>query len=295
MDVAVHFAIGLICMLAFLFAGCYVAEQVVQLNNLSVDGQVHQVPIRVNDNDMSGHLRLTPVFELMPKRNLDGVLQIGTNKEISSLPQYDTTTNLRWNFPSYVAGLSADYGLSKIISFSAGGNYSQVDGKHFFEWDLGLGLCFDGENSGGRLEAGLQWENIWYRATFDKYEVDHYIFGGEDSVKYLYSFSSNGNRSNVNFYVNLTLNTKFHSSPVNGFVRIGYGSTSLVDNDVLSGQEQGDVSQSVSFISLTPGLFLDIGEWNRIVLGCQFISPSSLNTSNPEWLISPMIQLDFTF
>ncbi len=280
---------------AVAFNGCYIAEPVVQLNNIDVDGPIHQVPIRVTDNDMAGHLRVTPHIEFMPKRKLEGILQIQTDQGITNdFPQYDTTVNLQWTLPSYVAGVSFDCGLSKVVSLSAGGNYSEVNGKHFFEWDLGLGLCFEGENSGGRLEAGIQWEDIFYKATFDQYEVDHY-FSGADSVKYLYSFGGSGTHSNANLYVDLTLNTRFFDSPVNGFIRIGYGETSLIDASMFTGQESENISQSVGFVSLTPGLYFDVDKWDRLLLGCQFISPTSLNSSNPGWLVSPVVQFDFTF
>jgi hypothetical protein len=259
-----------------------------------VDGQIHQMPIRVNDGDMSGRLRISPYLELMPNTNMNGILQIQTNQDISQLPQYDTTKNLNWNLPSYVAGLSFDYGLSKVLSFSAGGNYSQADGKHSFEWDMGLGLCFDGDNSAGRIEAGLQWEDISYNALFDKYEIDHY-FSGVDSVKYLGPFGINGQHSAGNFYINLTLNTRYPNSPVNGFVRIGYGVTSLLDEDMFPQNETENISTSVGFISVTPGLYFDIGKSNRIVLGCQFMSPTSLDSSDPAWLVSPVVQFDFIF
>jgi hypothetical protein len=253
------------------------------------------VPIRVNDNDMSGHMRVTPVLEFLPKRNLSGGLDIQTNSAISNLPKYDTTTNLRWDMPSYVLGLGVDYGLSKVLSFSAGGNYSEVNGNHFFEWDLGLGLCFEGENSGGRLEGGIQWEDMSYQALFDKYRVDHYILSGIDSVKYLSSFTESGTHSAVNFYANLILNTKFPASPINGFVRVGYGSTSLIDNSMFTNTNSESISKSVGFITLTPGLFFDVGKWNRLVLGCQFMSPTSMSSSSPAWMISPVVQFDFTF
>ncbi len=293
--VSILFGCTAMIALPILGEGCYVSEQVVQLNNMQVDGQIHQVPIRVNDGDASGHLTITPCVEFMPSKRIEGSLQVPTDGEISSLPQYDTTMNLQWNLPSLVAGVGMDYGLTKVVSLSADGNYSQINGKHSFEWDLGLGLCFEGENSGGRLEGGVQWENMSYHAVFDKYEVDHYIFGGGDSIKYLNSFEVNGDRSDWNLYVNLTLNTRFANSPVNGFVRIGYSNTSLIDNDMFSSEDEVDYSKSVGFISLTPGLYYDMGKWNRIVVGCQFMSSSSLNTSTPGWLVSPVVQFDFTF
>ncbi|MGO9482688.1 MAG: hypothetical protein ACLP05_13040 [Candidatus Kryptoniota bacterium] len=279
---------------AFMFDGCYVPEQVVELDNLKVDGQIHQMPIRVNDGDMSGHLRISPYLEFMPKTNLTGVLQIQTNQDISQLSPYDSTRNLDWNMPSYVGGLSFDYGLSKILSFSAGGNYSQADGKHSFEWDMGLGLCFDGENGAGRIEAGLQWQDISYDASFDKYEVYQY-YSGIDSVKFVDSFGINGSYSTANFYINLTLNTKYTTSPINGFVRIGYGVTSLLDDGMFPASQNVDISSSTGFITVTPGLYYDINKSNRIILGCQFMSPTSLDNSNPSWLFSPVVQLDFLF
>lgn len=278
----------------FLLSGCTTTEPMVIARNVDVTGPFHQVPVRITDRDIDGHLRITPSILVTKKRNLDGATELNSDYDLGMYGPNDSTNNLHWNLPSYVAGLSIDYGLSRTLSFSAGGTYSKTNGKESFEWDVGLAACFQDKTIGGRLEAGLQWQDINYSALFDRYNLEHDWSTGEDAATYLYSFSRFGKFMTGNVYCNLTLNTKYQGSPVNGFVRVGYGVTSVLSNDMLRINENGDIATSVGFINITPGLYFNITRWNRLLLGCDFSAPVTMTSSTPDWLVIPVAQIDFT-
>lgn len=278
-----------------ILSGCTTTEPMIIARDVAVTGPFHQLPVRVTDRNMDGHLSITPHIAFMQKTNFSGVAELNNESDLNMYGVNDSTNNLHWNLPSYVAGLSIDYGLSKTLSFSAGGTYSNADGKKSLEWDFGLAACFQDEAIGGRLEAGVQWQDINYSALFDRYNLDQNWSTGEEVATYLYSFDRYGKYVTGNVYVDLTLNTKYRRSPVNGFIRIGYGVTSVLSNDMLSLNEDGDVATSVGFINVTPGLYFDITRWNRLLLGCDFAAPVTMTSSTPQWLAIPVAQIDFTF
>lgn len=275
-------------------SGCTTVTPVVVARSVAVTGPVHRTPIRVTDGDIRGKFRFTPYVEVMPKRNVNGVTQLNVDYDSKKYGNYDSTNNVFWNLPSYVAGLSFDYGLSKIVSFSAGGLYSKVNGKESLEWDAGLAFCFQGRDIGGRFEVGVQGQDIGYDAFFDRYNLESSQSAGRNNVVYLYSFERYGKILTGNFYCNFTLNTKIPRSPVNGFVRGGYGVTSILSNETLRPNEDGDVATSIGFVSISPGIFFNLTEWNRLLLGCDLISPIGMNPSSPRWLAAPILQVDFT-
>ncbi len=150
------------------YAGCYGAGRVIQLRSVDVTGPIHQIPVRVTDGDSEGRLRVTPTFASMPGGSIDGRIEIKQDSRLFDLHQYDTINNLHWNLPSYVVGIALDYGTSKHLSFSFGGNYSITNEKKSYEWDFGLGWHFQEEYLGGRLGAGVQWQDIECNALFDR-------------------------------------------------------------------------------------------------------------------------------
>ena len=278
----------------FLLPGCTTTEPMIIARDVDVTGPFHQIPVRITDRDMAGHLRIIPHIAVMQRTNFSGVADLNSESDLNIYGVNDSTNNLRWNIPSYVAGLSFDYGLSKTFSLSAGGTYSKADGKKSLEWDFGLAACFQDEAIGGRLEAGVQWQDLNYSALFDRYNLEYNWSTGDQVAAYLYSFNRYGKYLTGNVYVNLTLNTKYRHSAVNGFVRVGYGITSVLSNDMLRLNEDGDIATSVGFIDVTPGLYFKITRWNSLLLGCEFVTPATMTSSNPEWLVIPVAQIDFS-
>lgn len=296
--VKVVFARALVCFLSLGVAvnqwGCTTTHPLVIARSVDVTGPIHQVPVRVTDGNMKGQLRLTPHIEFSRERNFDGTTGLNNDISLEQYGNYDLNNNVNWTLPSYVAGLSLDYGLSEAVSLSAGTTYSDMNGRESYEWDGGLAVCFQDRNIGGRLEAGVQWQDIRYNVILDRYDLIRDWSTGQSTREYLYSISRYGKFLTANFYCDFVLNTKVKSSPVNGFVRAGYGVTSILSNDMLRATEDGDIATSVGFFSLTPGLFFDLTKWNRLLLGCDFITPAGMTGSIPRWLIMPLVQVDFT-
>ncbi len=274
--------------------GCTTVHPLMIARNVQVTGPIHQIPVRVTDGNMSGRLRVIPHIEFMKDNNLEGTADLNNGTDLTQYGQYDSTNNVRWNLPSYVAGLSLAYGLSKTVSLSLGGTYSKINGKESLEWDVGFALCFEDPGLGGRLEAGLQWQDIDYRTLLDSYNEQHNVNTGVNATTYLSSIERYGNFITGNFYCSFTLNTKFRSSPVNVFGRVGYGVTSVLTNDMLKLMEHGNISTSIGFLNLTPGVYFNITRSSRLVLGCDFISPVGMSSSSPRWLVVPVAQLGFT-
>ncbi len=289
---------GFVCVLSLAASviqwGCVSTRPVVLARSVDITGPIHEVPVRVTDGSMKGQLRLTPHIEFSGRKSLDGTTGLNNDTNLERYGNYDSTSNVYWTLPSYVAGLSLDYGLSEAVSLSAGATYTDMNGNKSYEWDGGMAVCFQDRILGGRLEVGVQWQDISYNVILDRYDLISYSSTDGSTVRYLYSIDRYGRYLTANFYCDFVLNTKVESSPVNGFVRAGYGVTSILSNDMLRATEDGDIATSVGFFSLTPGLFFDITKWNRLLVGCDFISPAGMTGSNPRWLIMPLVQVDFT-
>lgn len=278
---------------AFSLWGCSISRPLVIARSVDLTGPMHQFPVRVTDRGIDGRLTLTPHVELFSSRTLTGRTNLNSDYDLADYANYDTANNVRWNLPSYEAGLSLDYGLSKTFSLSAGALYTNMSGREYYEWDGGLAACFQDANVGGRLEAGVQWQYIRYNVTLDRYNVTSNWSTGSTTTEYLYSFSRFGRYLTGNFYCNFTLNTKVKASPVNGFVRAGYGITSLLSDEMLKTRESGNISTSVGAVNLAAGFYFDIARWSRLVVGCSFISSTALSVSSPQWLVVPLAQMDF--
>ncbi len=289
---------ALVCVLSLAASvdqwGCVSTRPVVLARSVDIAGPIHQVPVTVTDGNMKGKLMLTPHIEFSGKKSFCGTTGLNDNSDLQQYGNYDSTNNVNWTLPSYVAGLSLDYGLSEAVSLSAGATYTDMNGSESYEWNGGLAVCFQDRIFGGRLEAGAQWQDIRYNVILDRYEIVNYWPPDGSTTQYLYSIDRYGKFLTANFYCDLVLNTKVESSPVNGFVRAGYGVTSILSNDMLRATEDGDIATSVGFYSLTPGLFFDITKWNRLLIGCDFISPAGMTSTSPRWLIMPLVQVDFT-
>lgn len=274
---------------------CTVIQQTAIINNVNIDGNIHQVPIRVNDGNMTGHVRITPNISILPVQRTTGTIKVPTYNAVELLPRYDSlSNNLRMNLPTYVIGLGLDYGLSDLFSLSADGNYYRVDGKQSFESDIGLALTFGGDQVASRLEAGAEFESSSYSAVIDQYKV--FESGGlfnlnVDSAAYKSSYTTSGNNPSVDFYVNFTMNSRIKHSRVNWFARVGYGFISILSPSLPSAQNE---QRAVGFLTFTPGVFYDINDWSRLVVGCRFMSATSGFYFSPNWLISPVAQVDFT-
>lgn len=274
--------------------GCTTVQPLMIADDVQVTGPLHQIPVRVTDRDMGGHLRIIPHIAFMQQRSINGAADLNNGTDLTQYGIYDSTNNVRWNLPSYVAGLSLDYGLSKSVSLSVGGTYANVSGRESLEWDAGIALCFQDPNLGGRLEAGVQWQDINYRTLLDRFDEEYNWNTGANTVTYLYSIERYGKFQTGNFYCSFTLNSRFSGSPVNVFGRVGYGVTSVLSNEMLKLNEEGDISTSIGFLNVTPGVCFNITRWNRLVLGCDFISPVGMSSSSPRWLVVPVAQFAFT-
>ncbi len=272
-------------------AGCYGSTQLVQVRKVEVTGPNHQIPVRITDGETEGHLRLTPNISVMQNRKIDGSVDIEKDPHLGRLSIYDTTDNVHWTMPSNVVGIALDYGLSKHFSFSLGGNYSKTNDKKSYEWDVGLGWCFYDQYLGGRFDFGFQWQDIAYSAYFDRYQSSPSGSG----LDYMYTFNRYGRYVTGNFYGSITLNTVFRRFPLNAFVRAGYGVTSVLSDEMLRVNEEGDIAAYVGMLNVTPGLYFDLTRWSRLVVGCEFSSPVSMTSYSPEWLIVPTAQIDLSF
>lgn len=275
---------------------CTGFQQTAIINNINVDGNIHQVPIRVNDGDMTGHVRITPNISILPVQRTSATIKVPTYSAIELLPRYDSLNgNLHMNLPNYILGLGVDYGFSDLFSLSADGNYYQVGGRRSFESDFGLGITFSGDQIASRIEAGAEFESSSYNALIDQYRVfeSGNLFNVTvDSAAYQSSYTASGNNPSVDFYVNFTLNSRIKHSRVNWFARIGYGFTSILSPTLpTAGNEQ----TAVGFLTFTPGVFYDINKSTRLVVGCRIMSAMSGYNMSPNSLISPIAQMDFTF
>lgn len=297
--------------LSFAAPGCAVED--VYLQNLRADGPVTLPPVHVTTDSMAMKLRFSPRISWNNRTGITGridghslVNSRGVYEVDSSVfpsgtvyrenPNVNTSQfrgkNLEWNTPQVQVGLDMEYAVSNGFALTGFVEYSRNTQTDFLAMGAGMAVLFGKGEIGGRLEGGVLYRDVSYDL---QYVVTSRV--GFSSTPDVYFRSERRKDQTVNVYGALTLNTKSPTSLVNGLLSLALSGGSLISMGVPSptGGSAGDVQGGSTLLSVSPGIFIDIGREVRFLTCVRFVVPLGVEDAAPSSFIMPMAKFEFAF
>ena len=310
----------LIVLFTLIFSACSITQEI-YLQEVEVKGPVFQPPVFITDSTEAGQFRLAPhIFfgnartfmgsvEGHTRVNQIGVYQLDTTRNgneitLRETPGANTYTysgqNLRWETPDVTAGLQGNLAINKGISVTFGGQYSALGSKGFWGGNVGIGFHTADATLATRIDGGLHWTPVAYDAL--TVVVTRTSLFGSTSEDVLV-FHDIGTETNLGFYGALSLNTRRRDWPLNFFVNLAVSRqrlthyephTSVFPYPFYYSVQVTDArtSSSATFVSLTPGLYLTVGEGHRLLLGARWNKGTD---GVGEGFVSPFVQYEILF
>ncbi len=149
---------------------------------------------------------------------------------------------------------------------------------------------------------------IWQKYTYDAASVivreKDTEFGSSTSEVIFYR--DKGESINLNPYLSLTINTLYDNLPVNFLVNVGYSGQSLVDYGPSTPDENYYILNPfyrvedlrgeayAAFVNVSPGIYMNLNEWSRLVFATRFFFQVDLESSSNSIFIIPMLQFDLS-
>jgi len=287
---------GFLCL--FLLISCTTIKQTLYLQQAEVYGPISQPPIHLTDSSDTPSVTFSPKLSYNTKKTLIGDVSQSTGFTVSDTIFVPSENSLIWNMSTVYAGLDIDLILSRKFAISLGVNYSSQ--SNFESWGGIVGIGFFDYNKGSafRFDVGLNIQSM----SYDAYTVVSTVttgFGGTD--EYIAYYNDVGKSTSFNPYANFTYNTAYKSWPVNLFINAGYSIQTLFNFEPRTSYYAFGTftvtdlrgKATAGFFNFTPGIYLFLGESNRVLLGSRFFLETQINGADPTLFILPMIQFDF--
>lgn len=287
-----------------LLSGCVTVKEEIFLRNVEVGGPVSQPPVHITDEDMkSKTFNISPFVSVSPQRSMTTSLERQYRGTIPDTLVDFQRTGLQWDVAPVRFGLDLDFAASGSVALMGGIFTSIGKERQFLAGYGGIGLFNADTAVGLRLNVGVQYNEMSYTgATVLVRTIT--TFGGSSSQDTTY-FLDRGKESHINLFADLTLNTSNRSWPVNYFIQFGVSPQTIASftpsqsvaqypfgTRIVSDQR---VASSVLWISAVPGIYFSIGQSRRVVLGVRLLKDVLSETSSPDVLVIPMMQLDWRF
>lgn len=319
--------LSIVFILYLYLTGCTTIKTL-YLQNVEVKAPINQSPVHITDSTETPSVSVSMRFSYNPKKEIKartegtpkvnqmGVYQVDTIYHSDDAISYQKNSNnryaykgqnLTWNFASVNAAIDFDLKLSKNFALFGGLNYASGNKKTLWGGTGGIGLFGFKNGFGYRLDAGFHIQNI----SFDAHtiaEVSSTSFWG-DSYEYVMFYHDIDEKVYFDPFINLTLNSAKKNWILNFFLNAGYSVQSLLDfepqsidydwfffppfifNENITNDYRGETTGS--FIHFTPGVYFNINEYSRILLGVRIFYELELNDPSSNLLIIPMAQIDF--
>jgi len=308
--------------ITFFLGSCTTITDSLYVQDVNVKGPINQPPIRISGKD-STTFTISPKFFINSSRiynaridghtqvNSEGIFQVDTiidgNEKTYKIAEGKNTfeytgENLHWSIPDYMVGLDLDIALSRKVALSGGFNLSGKDRTSLYGYRVGLGFFSTSKNIGVRFDGGLIWQKYTYDAASVIVREEHTDFGSSKSEVIFYR--DKGKSVNLNHYLSFTINTLYEDLPVNFLINVGYSGQSLVDYEPSNPDEQYYIINPfyrvedmrgeayVAFINISPGIYMNLNEWSRLVFATRFFFQVDLESSSNSIFVIPMLQLD---
>jgi len=317
-----------ILLLNFLISGCTTVKTL-YLQDVEVTGPINQSPIHITDSTETPSITLSMRFSYNPEKemkartegtplvNSQGFYQVDTTYNSNGTITYTKTPgvnrfpysgqNLTWNFATVTTALNFDFKLTRNFALFGGFNYAGGNNKSLWGGNGGIGFFSVNKGIAFRLDAGLQIQSIYYDAYTIAEIKETDLFGSTD--EYVLFYHDINKSTHFDPFANFTINTAKKDWIVNIFVNAGYSVQTLLDfeprtidmvwfpippfvfNETITNDYRGETT--AGFIHFTPGVYFNLSEQSRIVIGARFFYETQLNDASKNFFVLPMMQVDF--
>jgi hypothetical protein len=320
---------GILCLI--LFISCTTTKQTLYLQEIEISGPINQAPIHITDSIQTPSVIISPRFSVNTQKNItantgghsmvntNGVFQVDTSFFDDGTVKYTEAPgqnvlqfedhDLTWNVSTFTAGIDFDFLLTSNFALFGGVSYSSQQGGGVWGGNAGLGLFGNGKSVSFRFDAGVHIQTIKYDAYTIADIQSEDIFGGSD--EYVVFYHDIDKSTNFDPFINFTINSSNKEWLINYFFNAGYSIQSLYDfgpqapdtryynflflfptGIVITQDFRGE--NSAGFFNFTPGIYFNLNENSRVLLGVRFYFETQLENPSTSTFILPMLQADFT-
>jgi hypothetical protein len=285
-----------------LMVGCGTVQDTIYLQNVQVQGPASQPPIHVTTQSKgSNGVYLTPHVSINSRTSLSGSLSPQYSGRVPDSLSAFQRKGLDWRLPSVQFGLDLDCGLSDNVALMLGLGQQVVDQRSLWDGYAGIGFRGRGENSAVRLDLGVQLQEVSYDAATVLVHTETPLWGGP-STQTAY-FVDSDKDTHVNFFASFTVNSTRDDWPTNLFLQGGLSTQKLTNFSPRNSRMESSfytyirtdqrAESSAFWLFAVPGVYFNVGESSRLVLGVRISDQVGIENANPSVLFSPVLQFDW--
>jgi hypothetical protein len=291
-----------LCLALATVTGC-TFQDVIYLQNVEVQGPASQPPIHVTAKDSGAKsVYLTPHVSVNTRTSLSGSLSPQYSGRVPETQPAFQRKGLKWNLPKVQFGFDLDYAFSDSKALMFGISQSVISQRSLWDGYAGIGFFGREENSAVRLDLGVQLQEVAYDAATVLVRTETPLWG-KPSTQTCYYVDSDKD-THVNFFATVTFNSIHDDWLANLFFQAGLSTQKLTNysphNSVtldpfLNTHIESDqrAESSAFWLYAVPGVYLNVGKSNRLLLGLRISDQVGIENANPSVLFSPVLQFDW--
>jgi hypothetical protein len=284
---------GLVCLaLIGLLSGCVVSQQVF-LEEATITAPISRPPVMFPPDSgesvqLVGHLSFAQATTLNGKATEDVYAPSGED-------------NLHWKIPEMTGGIAADIRLGEHVSWTAAIDFSSGGGNSLIGGATGLALHSMGGDAGVWFGFGLLLHPIQYDSRL--LVVTTTSGWGSTSVDSSF-FHDKGESMALDFYLGLTVKSRFRDFPVNLFADLMLTRQSLISHGLSQPDElhpgivtayTGTATYRTLVFAAAPGLAVRITEGAELVGGVWLYFSGDIEGLFENSKPAPFIQIQMHF
>ena len=301
------FSVILFLLASLLMMSCATVQQTIYLQDIEVKGPMNPPPVRITKDKFPGNVTISPRLSINKYSEISG--NVGNRRYAN--PSQDSlfrskTNNLLWKIPQFSFGFDFDVALTNTFGIACGLNYSVIDQTKLIGGSIGIAFFQEKNGNAIRFDAGILVQELYYDAkTIVETTIDP-IWGSPSTSVYYYR--DKDKNADIDLYATLTYNSAIQNFPFNFFLSASFFTQTILDFEpskqtdfsyafILTEKTINDVrgEASSSFLSATPGIFIDITTWSRMVMGVRLMTDIGLDSPSKSFFVIPVLQLDMKF
>jgi hypothetical protein len=290
---------GILLVTSIVMVGCGTVQDTIYLQNVQVQGSASQPPIHVTTQ--SKGVYLTPHVSINSRTSLSGSLSPQYSGQVpAALPAFQRK-GLDWSLPSAQVGLDLDCGLSDNAALILGGSQSVVNHRSLWDGYAGIGFFDRDENSAIRADIGVRLQEVSYDAATVVERTTTPLWGKPYTETCF--FLDSDKETHLNFFATGTFNTIHDDWLVNPFFQAGFSTQRLTDFSPRNSRVETSfgtyirtdqrAESSAFWLFAAPGVYVNVGQSSRLVLGVRISDQVGIENANPSVLFSPVLQFDW--
>ena len=299
----------LLLLILLLLGGCATVDRTIYLQSAEVNGPINHPPIFISDSNRN--IKISPWLSFNSKTQLFGSSMVNSTRTypvdtISGHSQYNQN-NVTWNLPNVKGGIDLDLPISQKVSIFGSFHYSSQNLDKEVGGSFGFGFYSITENGAIRFNLGCTIQEFKYDASSVVVENVDPVFGKPyTNITYYHDINKN---SNFDYFGNITYNTVSENMPFNLFFSLAWFTQTILDYkpetpdtkvypfDYTVTTTDTRSETSTSFISFSPGIYVNLNPSMRFVIGVNILKEigdfsSDSGSFGTSLIIMPMAKID---